>query len=141
MKPLLILAADLVHCALLGRGHWSSHSAAYIASKLAALLCAEDTLGTWAHRLDSCRHEERRELLQKIFDDLRVRIAQTPDEHMSPDIAKLFDVYRERYPVEPAHVAMVAKFGRLQCGVVAYSFCDAKARSLCECVACAPRKR
>jgi hypothetical protein len=143
MKQLLILASDLVHCAILKWGHYSDQYATWYVQKLAALLSAEDTLGEWTQRLDVCRHEDRRELFCKIFDDLHVRIATCLEGDLSESatrFAALYDVYRLRYPVDPAHVAMVAKFGRLKCGVVAYDFCSAHSRTVCECPACAPRK-
>lgn len=143
MKQLLILASDLVHCALLKWGHYSEQYATWYVQKLAALLSAEDTLGEWAHRLDVCRYEDRREIFCKIFDDLHVRIATCPESeppNRAARFAALYKIYRARYPVDPAHVAMVAKFGRLRCGVVAYDFCSAKGRTVCECTGCAPRK-
>jgi hypothetical protein len=141
MKQLLILASDLVHCAILKWGHYSDQYATWLVQKLAALLNAEDTLGEWAQRLDVCRYEERREIFCKIFYDLRVRIVACP-ENESPKraarLAALYDVYRVRYPVGSAYVAMVAKFGRHKCGVVAYDFCLAKGSANCECKGCAP---
>lgn len=138
MKPLLILASDLVHCVLLKWGSLSEQYATWYVQKLAALLDAEDTLGEWAQRLDVCRYEERREIFCKIFDDLHIRIARCESDEMTPRFAKLYEIYRVRYPVDPAHVAMVAKFGRVKCGAVAYNFGTAKGCSICECKGCRP---
>jgi hypothetical protein len=143
MKQLLILASDLVHCAILKWGHYSDQYATWYVQKLAALLSAEDTLGEWAQRLDVCRYEERRELFSKIFDDLHVRIAACPESDppkRAARFASLYEVYRVRYTVDPTYAAMVAKLGRLKCGVVAYDFACAAGRTVCECTGCVPRK-
>ena len=139
MKQLLILASDLVHCAILKWGHYADQHATWYVQKLAALINAEDTLGEWAQQLDCCLYKDRRELFCKIFDDLRARIAACPENEPPKHVARLaalYNVYRLRYPVDPAHVAMVAKFGRLKCGIVAYDFCNAKGRTICECKGC-----
>jgi hypothetical protein len=141
MKQLLILASDLVHCAIIKWGHYADQYATWYVQKLAALINAEDTLGEWAQRLDVYRYEERRELFSKIFDDLHLRIAACPENDppkRAARFAALYEIYSTWYPVDHGHVAMVAKFGRLKCGVVAYDFCGAKGRTICECKGCNP---
>jgi hypothetical protein len=139
MKQILILAADLVHCALLKWGHYSDQYATWLVQKVAALADAEATLGELAQQLDVCRYEDRRDLFSKIHEDLRVHIAKTSGEPIAPQHASLYEVYRVRYAVDPAMVALLAKHGRLKCGVVAYDFASSAPRTICECPGCSPR--
>lgn len=140
MKQILILAADLVHCSLLKWGQWSDQYATWLVQKIAALVDAEATLGEWAQRLDVCKYEDRRDLFHKIHEDLRVRIVRASDEPTSAKEVSLYEVYCARYTVDSTMVTMIAKHGRLRCGVVAYDFAGSAPRTVCECPGCAPRK-